>query len=132
MVLNKNKTIKSLAALLPECCNEENEVFSIECENCMNLSRKYNWTGKTVTDIFSKCYGGDLMWLLSNLGLTGPNGKYFCNDCLVTLQDVKKGVPHSSVIPPKYQPLAFTENCNFEIRVMESISENAKSFKEAG
>ena len=42
---HENKTIKSLAALLPECYNEQNNVFSIECENCMNLSRKYNWTG---------------------------------------------------------------------------------------
>ena len=129
---HENKTIKSLAALLPECYNEQNNVFSIECENCMNLSRKYNWTGKNVTDIFSKCYGGDLMWLSSILGLTGPNGKYFCSDCLVTLQDVKKGVPHSPVILPKYQPLTFTEGRNFEMRAMESISENAKSCKEAG
>ena len=42
---HENKT-KSSAALLPECYNEQNNVFSIECENCMNLSRKYNWTGK--------------------------------------------------------------------------------------
>ena len=33
---------------------------------------------------------------------------------------------------PKYQPLTFTEGRNFEMRAMESISENAKSFKEAG
>ena len=72
------------------------------------------------------------MWLSSILGLTGPNGNYFCNDCLVTLQDVKRGLPHSPVILPKYQPLTFTEGRNFEMRAMESISENAKSFKEAG
>ena len=119
---HENKTIKSLAALLPECYNEQNNVFSIECENCMNLSRKYNWTGKNVTDIFSKCYGGDLMWLSSILGLTGPNGKYFCNDCLVTLQDLKKGVPHSPVILPKYQPLTFIEGRNFEMRAMEVLA----------
>ena len=71
---HENKTIKSLAALLPECYNEQNNVFRKKCENCMNLSRKYNWTGKNVTDIFSKCYGGDLMWLSSILGLTGQMG----------------------------------------------------------
>ena len=66
------------------------------------------------------------------MGLTGPDGKYFCNDCLVTLQDAKKGVPHFPVILAKCQPLTFTEGRSFEIRAMKSISENGKSFKEAG
>ena len=73
---HENKTIKHLAALLLECYNEQNNIFSIECENCMNLSRKYNWTGKNVTDIFSKFYGGDLMWL-DNFGLDRPRWEIF-------------------------------------------------------
>ena len=43
------------------------------------------------------------MWLSYILGLTGPNGKYFCNNCLVNQQDVAKGIPHSFVILPKYR-----------------------------
>ena len=43
------------------------------------------------------------MWLSYILGLTGPNGKYFCNNCLVNQQDVAKGIPHSLVILPKYR-----------------------------
>ena len=57
----------------------------------------------------SICYGGDLMWLSYILGLTGPNGKHFCNDCLVSLHDTPKGVPHSPVILPKYHNSALTE-----------------------
>ena len=37
------------------------------------------------------------------LGLSGPNGKHFCNHCLVTLSDVQKGKPHGAHILPKYQ-----------------------------
>ena len=82
-----NKVIRKLAKLFPGFCNENNGVFSAECEHCMNHFCKHSWTGADIniqgnitnSGIF---YGGDLMWLSYILGLTGPNGKLFSNDCL--------------------------------------------------
>ena len=81
---------------------------------------------------FRKCYGGDLMWLSHILGLTGPKGKYFCNDCLVTRQELLKGSPHSPVVLPKYQTLAGKEVQDFAIRDFESITENSTLFTQSG
>ena len=72
------------------------------------------------------------MWLSYILGLNGPNGKYFCNNCLVSQQDVAKGIPHSPVILPKYRATDSNEGERFEIRSLESIKENAKLFQENG
>ena len=41
---NENKTIRKLAELLPGCYNENNGIFSVECEHCMNHFRKHSWT----------------------------------------------------------------------------------------
>ena len=99
---NENKTIKNLFELLPGCYDESNNYFSGQCENCMNHFRRHNWTGTHDTS-FSVCFGSDLMWLSYIFRLTGPNGKYFCNNCLASQQDVAKGIPHSPVILPKYR-----------------------------
>ena len=72
------------------------------------------------------------MWLSYILGLTGPNGKYFCDDCLVSQQDVAKGIPHSPVILPKYWATGSNEGEKFQIRSLKSIKENAKLFQENG
>ena len=72
------------------------------------------------------------MWLSSILGLTGPNGKHFCNDCLITLQDVTKGTPHSPVILPKYHEPESEQNRTFSPHTIESITQNAKLFQENG
>ena len=100
----------------------------------MNHFRRHNWTGThdKKTCSFSDCFRGDLMWPSYILGLTGPNGKYFCNKCLVCQQDVAKGIPHSPVILPKYRATDSHKGERFEIRSFESIEENAKLFQENG
>ncbi len=40
-------------------------------------------------------HGGDWQYLSAVFGTTGPNGKHFCNQCLVTLGDLEKGQPHA-------------------------------------
>ena len=111
---HENKTIRGLADLLPGCYDESNGYFSAQCENCINHFGKhmYTWTGtdSLSTSRFNICFGGDLMWLSYILGLTGPNGKHFCNDCLVTQQDVAKGNHHSPVILPRYQDSDLRQN----------------------
>ena len=56
--------------------------------------------------IFRDCVlvlGGDMMWIMCcMLGLTRPNGKAFCKDCLATLLDLEKGKTHSPHPPFKY------------------------------
>ena len=66
------------------------------------------------------------------LGLTGPNGKHFCNDCLVSLQDNPRSVPHFLVILPKYQNDALTEGKDFPLRSIQSITDNAEQFQQNG
>ena len=133
---NENKAIRKLAELLPGCYNENNGIFSAECEHCMNHFHKHSWTGadnvQGDTTNSSICYGGDLMWLSYILGLTGPNGKHFCNDCLVSLQDTPKSVPHSPVILPKYQNNALTEGKDFPLHSIQSITDNAERFQQNG
>ena len=65
------------------------------------------------------------MVVLHSGRLTGPNGKYFCNDCLVTQQDVAKGIPHSPVILPRYLDSDLTQGKRVPVRDLESIAENA-------
>ena len=72
--------------------------------------------------VFLKCrltYGGDWEWLARVLGLSGPNGKHFCNHCLVTLSDVSRGTPHSLHVFEKYQ----TQNSHIEAASDESDPE---------
>lgn len=40
-------------------------------------------------------YGGDWNFLAELLGLTGPNGTYFCNYCLCKIEHLNKGECHS-------------------------------------
>ncbi|XP_072016284.1 uncharacterized protein [Amphiura filiformis] len=47
--------------------------------------------------------GGDWEWVAKFLGVSGPNGKYFCNSCLAVTTDMPKSVPHAMHIFPKYQ-----------------------------
>ena len=72
------------------------------------------------------------MWLSYILGLTGPNGKHFCNDCLVSLLDTPKGVPHSPVLLAKYQNNTLTEGKDFPLRSIQSITDNAERFQQTG
>ena len=58
------------------------------------------------TETYQHCVlstGGDWEGLAKLMGLSGPNGKYFCNHCLVLLSDVESGKPHAAHILPKYQ-----------------------------
>ena len=116
---DENKTIRKLADSLPGCYIENNGVFSAQCTNCMNHFQKFGCTGNSShTGQIKVCYGGDVI-LSAMLGLTGPNGKYFCNDCLVSLQDTTKGVPHSPIILPKYKEMTGNENKDFPLHDLQ-------------
>ena len=38
---------------------------------------------------------GDWEFIAKFLGLSGPNGTYFCNFCHPTIKDLEKGKPHT-------------------------------------
>ena len=60
-------------------CNNENRVSQEECyisESWLSL-------------------GGDWEFIARLLGLTGPNGTYFCNFCHGQIKDLEKGKPHT-------------------------------------
>lgn len=81
----------------------------------------------------SKCWlslGGDWEFLARLLGLTGPNGTYFCNYCHATIKDLEKGKPHTPWI------LNSTSNghhlTQFSPRTFESMSSDNRDFVNGG
>ena len=81
----------------------------------------------------SKCWqslGGDWEFLARLLGLTGPNGTYFCNYCHTTIKDLQRGKPHTPGL------LNSTSNGNhlkqFSPRTFESMSSDNKDFVNGG
>ena len=83
--------------------------------------------------------GGDWEGLSKFIGTSGPNGKFFCNHCLVTLDHVKKGVPHAQHILPKYQTYMGDDgsdypykDCNYPLRTFDRCKEMNAKYREAG
>lgn len=74
-------------------------------------------------------YGGDWNFLAALLGLTGPNGVYFCNYCLCKLDDVIKGTPHTPTPLPKY---AVTSPKVFKARTFTEITSSSQKFQHEG
>ena len=79
--------------------------------------------------IFRDCVlvlGGDMTWIMCcMLGLTGPNGKVFCKDCLATLSDLEKGKTHSPHPPFKYKSSVPSKQ-TFEARTFENLEGDHK------
>ena len=81
----------------------------------------------------SKCWrslGGDWEFLARLVGLTGPNGTYFCNYCHATIKDLQRGKPHTPRL------LNSTSNGNhlkqFSPRTFESMSSDNKDLVNGG
>ena len=75
--------------------------------------------------------GGDWEGLSKVIGLSGPNGKYFCNHCKVTLNDTQKGIPHAVHILPKYQAHV-GHSSDFALRTFTECKEMNAKYVEAG
>ena len=90
--------------------------------------------------MYTKCRfttGGDWEGNAKLIGLSGPNGKFFCNFCLVTLDQTPKGVPHALDILPKYQQFAGGNQHSVRtddefLRTFERCSAQNRKKEEAG
>ena len=79
-------------------------------------------SSQTPRQIYTHCrftVGGDWEGLSKLVGLSGPNGKFFCNHCLVTLSQTPKGIPHALDILPKYQQ--YTDGSNHTLPTDEDF-----------
>ncbi|XP_072039374.1 uncharacterized protein [Amphiura filiformis] len=73
--------------------------------------------------------GGDWEGLAKFVGLSGPNGKFFCNHCLATLDQVPKGMPHAAHILPKYNQYA--QECEYTLRTFDGCKEKSTEYEAA-
>lgn len=83
---------------------------------------------------FSKYWltlGGDWEFIAKMLGLTGPNGTFFCNFCLCTIPDLVKGSPHTPTPLKKYKHLCPKEK-TYDERSFTSLVKNQQEYVEAG
>ncbi|XP_072025156.1 uncharacterized protein [Amphiura filiformis] len=71
--------------------------------------------------------GGDWEGLAKFVGLSGPNGKFFCNHCLATLDQVPKGMPHAAHILPKYNQYA--QECEYTLWTFDGAKRRAQSMR---
>ncbi|XP_070576880.1 uncharacterized protein [Ptychodera flava] len=88
--------------------------------------------------IYTHCkltFGGDWEWLARLLGLSGPNGKYFCPCCLSTLSQLSNGIPQGLHILPKYQSYLSTSHVassEIPLRSFEQCHKEADLFQISG
>ena len=85
--------------------NPQSDHCSENCLYCKKLtdatceiSTLPSGDGTEMECCISKCclsLGGDWEFLARLLGLTGPNGTYFCNYCHATIKDLQRGKPHT-------------------------------------
>ncbi|XP_070538620.1 uncharacterized protein [Ptychodera flava] len=77
-------------------------------------------------------WGGDWEWLARLLGVTGPNGRYFCLHCYCTLSDLCKGKPHAYHVLDKYKDLfPDTVPARFAMRTFEDCERHSMNFASA-
>ena len=74
-------------------------------------------------------HGGDWDWLARILGMSGPNGVYFCPFCYVKLEDLRKGEPHSPYIIDGYET-QFEHQ--FQGRSAKSLFKNWEKYVQSG
>lgn len=120
--------------------NPQSDHCSEHCLYCKKLtgptceiSTLQSGDGTEMECCISKCWlslGGDWEFLARLLGLTGPNGTYFCNYCHATIKDLQRGKPHTPWI------LNSTSNGNhlkqFSPRTFESMSSDNEDFVNGG
>ena len=121
--------LKNLGIASPE----ENTTISEDCRLCRSHGQRRITTSSKPEQVDSctVTVGGDWISQSTILGLTGPKGKHFCNFCLATLSDLKKGIPQTPLILPRYgkhQAVAQT----FNLRTFEDMSSDYDRYVAAG
>ena len=65
------------------------------------------------------------------MGFTGPNGRHFRFDCMVSLRDTPPGIPHAQVIFPRYSDDDTVTKRSFTPRTFEEVREMVKKLLES-
>ena len=76
--------------------------------------------------------GGDWEFIARLLGLTGPNGTFFCNFCHAQLKDLEKGKPHAPWLLQQGATASHTCTKKFPVRSFESILSDNDRFVKGG
>ena len=131
---SKLKRLEKLDATVPV----QNTTISPVCSLCAKQKVQPQEETKTNTEeqtrIVQSCTvvaGGDWLSEATLLGLTGPKGRHFCNFCLATLSELKRGKPHAPVVLPRYNKHGISNHV-FELRTFESLQADSKAFSAAG
>ena len=66
------------------------------------------------------------------MGLTGPNGTFFCNFCHAQLKDLEKGKPHTPWLLQQGATASHTSTKKFPVRSFESILSDNDRFVKGG
>ena len=79
-------------------CSEWYCLYCKKLTGSRETSALHSFDGTKMECCISKCWlslEGDWEFIARLLGLTGPNGMYFCNYCHATIKDLEKGKPHT-------------------------------------
>ena len=116
--------------------NKVNQHISPHCSLCKKLVREPVSTPSADTNqdqiLLSECWvtlAGDWEFIARLLGLTGPNGTYFCNFCHVQIKDLVKGTPHT---PWLLQNTSSNSQTKFTVRTFESMLSDNERYVKSG
>lgn len=124
--------------------NCENEYHSQRCLLCQKTTYPYfkshssncdaNQSSSAMYSIseFWLSLGGDWEFITRLLGLTGPNGTFFCNFCHAQLKDLEKGKPHTPWLLQQGATASHTCTKKFPVRSFESILSDNDRFVKGG
>ena len=134
----KTKGMQNWPTELQQLCgNLSNEHYNKQCFHCKKSTSSFLQTSLFQSSkeecSISECWlslGGDWEFIARMLGLTGPNGTYFCNFCHAQIKDLEKGKPHTPWLLQKSSTANNTKQ--FSVRSFESISTDNEEFLNGG
>lgn len=122
--------------------NCQNDYHSQRCLLCQKTAmfRSHSFDGNGNKPRSVKCsisefwlsLGGDWEFIARLLGLTGPNGTFFCNFCHCQLKDLEKGKPHTPWLVQKDVTANHTCTRKFAIRSFEEMFSDNDRFVKNG
>ena len=122
--------------------NCQNEYRSQRCSLCQktthfqshssNCDANNPSSAKYTISEFWLSLGGDWEFIARLLGLTGPNGTFFCNFCHAQLKDLEKGKPHTPWLLQYGATASDTHTKKFPVRSFESILSDNNRFVKGG
>ena len=138
--LNSNiKGMQSWPADLQQLLKtNKNQYDSKHCSHCKKsagsttIQNCSDGMSSKVECCISNCWlslGGDWEFIARLLGLTGPNGTYFCNFCHATIKDLEKGKPHT---PWLLREGSSGTSTHFSQRTFQSICSDNEKFMHGG